>query len=88
MCGKRKGPDWTKTGTIVAYADWLRSKSEALVVIIVRRDDAAISADSFIAPKDVRELVSERVIELALSLEEERKEKRNAARLTLGKWNE
>jgi len=34
-----KGPDWTRTGTIVAYAEWLRVKSEAFAVLVLRRDD-------------------------------------------------
>jgi hypothetical protein len=83
-----KGPDWTKTGTIVAYAEWLRSKSGALAVVIVRRDDAALAADAQLAAMDARELVEERVAVLADDLEASRKEKRKAARLELGELHE
>jgi hypothetical protein len=77
-------PDWTRTGTIVAYAEWLREKSGALAVVVVRRDDAALAADVDLRPDDAKDLVIERVIDLARDLEAARKEKRKAARLELG----
>jgi len=83
-----KGPDWTRTGTIVAYAEWLRSKSGALAVVVVRRDDAALAADLLLAPVDAQDLVIERVIDLARDLPAARKEKRKAARLELGELHE
>ena len=83
-----KGPDWTKTGTIVAYAEWLREKSGALAVVIVRRDDAALAADPHLAALDAQELVEARVSLLADDLEAARREKRKAARLELGELHE
>ena len=84
----RPAPDWTKTGTIVAYAEWLREKSGALAVVIVRRDDAALAADPQLAAEDARELVEARVSLLADDLEAARREKRKAARLELGELHE
>jgi len=83
-----KEPAWEKTGTIVAYAEWLRAKSGALCVVIVRRDDAALAADEKLAPGDARELLFERVTELAADLAAARKEKRKAARIELGELHE
>jgi hypothetical protein len=79
-----KGPDWSRTGTIVAYAEWLRSKSDALCVVVVRRDDASLAADPLLAPEDAKGLVIERVIDLARDLQAARREKRKGARLELG----
>lgn len=79
-----KGPDWSKTGTIVAMAEWLRDKSGALCVVVLRRDDAALAADPELAPLDARELLHERVEVLAADLAAARSEKRKGARLELG----
>jgi len=81
-------PDWTKTGTIVAYAEWLRKKSGAFAVVIVRRDDAALAADVELAPADVKDLIEDRTSTLVWDLEAARKEKRKAARLELGPLHE
>ncbi len=81
-------PDWTRTGTIVAYAEWLREKSGALAVMVVRRDDAALAAHPQVAPEDARDLIEDRIPGLAGDLEAARKEKRKAARLELGPLHE
>lgn len=78
-----RGPDWTRTGTIVAYAEWLRAKSGAFAVMVLRRDDAALAVDGEIAPGDARELLHERIDPLAADLAAARNEKRKAARLEL-----
>ena len=82
--GSAKDADWSRTGTIVTYAEWLRKLSGALAVIVVRRDDAALAADPEIAPMDVKDLVCDRAERLADDLELARKEKRKAARVELG----
>jgi hypothetical protein len=84
----KTGPDWAKTGTIVAYAEWLRAKSDALCVVVIRRDDAALAADAQLMPADAKDLVEQRIGELAMDLAEARKEKRKAARLELGPLRE
>jgi hypothetical protein len=78
-----RNPDWSRTGTIVAYAEWLRSKSDALCVVVVRRDDATLAADSLVTPDDAKDIVIERVIDLARDLDDARKQKRKGARLEL-----
>jgi hypothetical protein len=85
---QRSQPDWTRTGTIVAYAEWLREKSGALAVVVVRRDDAALAADTQLAPADAKDLIDDRVSTLVWDLEAARKEKRKAARLELGPLRE
>ena len=77
-------PNWTKTGTIVAYAEWLREKSGALCVLAIRRDDGALAADPEVAPSDAAGLIERNIVALALDLERSRKEKRKAARVEMG----
>ena len=77
-------PDWTRTGTIAAYAEWLRKKSGAFAVIVVRRDDAALASDEEIKPADVRDLVETACARLVDDMELARKEKRPAARVEYG----
>ena len=83
-----KESSWEKTGTIVAYAEWLREKSGALAVMIVRLEDNALAVDAELAPVDARVLIEERVVELAADLSLARKEKRKAARLEMGEIRE
>jgi len=77
-------PDWTRTGTIAAYAEWLRKKSGAFAVIIVRRDDAALASDEELRPADVRDLVETACARMVDDMEAARKEKRPAARAQYG----
>jgi hypothetical protein len=81
---RRKGPDWTRTGTIVAYAEWLREKSSAFAVVVIRRDDSALAVDQEIAPLDAKGLVMSHLPGLVQDLAIARHEKRKAARLELG----
>ena len=78
-----KGPDWARTGTIVGYAEWLRKKSDALAVVVIRRDDAAMAIHPFVAPRDARDLVRVQVMELAEAVEDARLGKRKDARLVM-----
>ena len=77
-------PDWSRTGTIVAYAEWLRKKAGAFAVIVVRRDDAALSSDEAIAPMDVRDLVETACARMVDDILEARKSKRPGARSEYG----
>lgn len=79
-----KGPNWEKTGTVVAYAEWMREKSGAFAVIVLRRDDGALAADPAITPNDVQGLINEHLPALMLDLTTARREKRKGARLELG----
>lgn len=78
-----KGPDWEKTGTIVAMAEWLRAKSGAFAVVVIRRDDAALAIHSEIAPRDAQHLVEDRIGDLAVAADQARRGKRKDARLEL-----
>ncbi len=78
-----KGPDWGKTGTIVAMAEWLRKNSGALAVVVIRRDDAALAADPAMPPADVRRLVEDYTPRLAGDLERARREARAGGRLEM-----
>ncbi|HEV2133768.1 MAG TPA: hypothetical protein VGR47_05850 [Terracidiphilus sp.] len=79
----RKPPNWEKTGTIVGYAEWLRSASGAFAVLVLRRDDAAMAVDEDLAPRDARELLLERMEPLIADLAAARREGRKAARVEL-----
>jgi hypothetical protein len=80
--------NWAKTGTVGAMAAWLRSKSDALCVVVIRRDDAVLAADGLLAPSDARDLVVDRMPELAANLTQSRKEKKSSARVELGEMHE
>lgn len=80
--------DWTKTGTVASMADWLRKKSGALAVIVVRVEDAVLSADAEIAPSDVERVVADKLLLLTKNLAAARLKKKHAARLDLGPLGE
>lgn len=80
-----KGPDWTKTGTLVAYAEWLRSKSDAICVVVIRPHDSTFAVDPRCKPEDAQTLVERYIPRLAGAVNFARKEKKPAAaRLELG----
>lgn len=80
--------DWTKTGTIVAMSKWLRDSSDAIAVVIVRRDDAALVVHSDASPADAIELVVDRLPQLAADLSQARKENRPGGRVVLEPMSE
>jgi cysteine synthase len=80
----KKELDWAKTGTVAGMAEWLRSKSGAFVVVVVRRDNSVLVVDPEIAPLDARGLVGDHLPGLIQDLAIARHEKRRAARLELG----
>jgi hypothetical protein len=84
----KRDPDWERTGTIVAYAEWLRKKSDAFAVLVIRRDDAALAADERIAPADVQERMEEYIGALCDDLAKARFEQRKAARVEYGPLRE
>lgn len=83
-----KGPDWTKTGTLVAYAEWLRSKSDAICVLVVRPNDSTFAVDPRCRPEDAQQLVTEYLPRLAERVDLARKEKAKGARLEFGENRE
>ncbi len=50
-----KGWDLTSTHSLEAAAEWLRSKSDALIVVVVRPGDGALAADPLIDVLDVHD---------------------------------
>jgi hypothetical protein len=79
-----KGPDWTRTGTIVAYAEWLRDKSDAICVLVVRPHDSTFAVDPRCKPADAEELVNQYLPRLSERVDQARLEKKKGARLELG----
>lgn len=83
--------DWTRTGTIVAMADWIRRDANlpdnaALAVIVMREKDGALSVDPAIALKDVEAMMSAHLGPLLEDLAAARKEERKqGARV---KWDD
>jgi cysteine synthase len=84
----RKPPDWTKTGTIAGYAEYLRKQGDAICVLVIRPHDSVFAVDPRCAPEDAEKLVMQYVRALASSVEWARKEKKQAARLELGENRE
>jgi hypothetical protein len=76
--------DWTKTGTVEAMGEWLRSKSDAICVMVIRPDDLVFAIDPRCAPADAEALVLEHVTPLVRKVEQARQEKKRTARLELG----
>ena len=79
-----KAPDWTRTGTVAGYADWLRSKSDAICVLVIRPHDSVFSVDPQCKPEDAEQLVKDYITALASKVDWARREKKQAARLELG----
>lgn len=75
--------DWAKAGTVEGMATWLRNKSGALAVIVIRVDDGVLAADAELAPHDVGDVVADRLPGLIAGLQDARSHKRNAGRAEL-----
>lgn len=80
----KQAPDWTKTGTVAGYAEYLRKQSDAICVLVIRPHDSVFAVDPRCAPADAEELVKDYVPRLAERVDVARKEKKAAARLELG----
>ena len=78
-----KDADWTKTGTVEGYAEWIRKKADAHLVVVVRVDDAVLVAHPDVTTQDAIRLIEERIPELALLLNGQRNGKRQGVRLVL-----
>lgn len=80
----RRPPDWTKTGTVAGYSEYLRKQSDAICVLVVRPHDSVFAVDPKCAPADAEQLVKNYLPRLAERVDLARKEKKQAARLELG----
>jgi hypothetical protein len=85
---KGKELDWTRTGTVEAMGEWVRSKSDAICVVVIRPDDAVLLVDPRCAPADAEMLVADRLPALADAVEQARREKRKGGRVQLEPWKE
>jgi hypothetical protein len=88
MSDAKRSPDWTKTGTIAGYAEYLRKQGDAICVLVIRPHDSVFAVDPKCSPEDAERLVVEYVPKLASTVEWARKEKKQAARLELGENRE
>lgn len=77
-------PDWTKTGTVAGYADYLRKSSDAICVMVIRPHDSVFSVDPNCKAEDAEQMVIQYLPWLASRVEATRREKKQAARLELG----
>lgn len=77
-------PDWTKTGTVAGYAEYLRKSSDAICVLVIRPHDSVFAVDPKCAPADAERLVMDYVPRLAGRVDFERQQKKQAARLHVG----
>lgn len=84
MAEKRKPPDWTRTGTVEGYAEWLRGQSDAICVMVVRPQDAVLAIDERCKVDDAAALVTEYLPQLAERVGAARREKKKAVRLEFG----
>jgi cysteine synthase len=84
----KTSPDWTKTGTIAGYAEYLRKSGDAICVLVIRPHDSVFAVDPKCKPEDAEQLVIEYVPRLAARVEQARSEKKRAARLGLGENGE
>lgn len=79
----KQAPDWTKTGTVAGYAEYLRKQSDAICVLVIRPNDSVFAVDPQCTPTDAGELCAEYLPRLMQRVEHARKEKKQAARLEL-----
>ena len=78
MAEKRKW-DLTSKHSLDAAAEWIRSRSDALLVLVVRREDFSFAVHAQVAPHDAADMVESMLQDLALQLAAERNEAREKA---------
>ncbi len=76
----RTPPDWSKTGTVAGYAEYLRKQADAICVLVICPHRSVFSVDPACAPEDAQRLVEEYVPRLAERVDVARKAKKGAAR--------
>jgi cysteine synthase len=81
MMANRAAPDWTRTGTVEGYAEYLRKQSDALCVVVIRPFNSVMAADPLLAPADCATRLDEELPGLLAELVKARLEKKKAARV-------
>ncbi|MGB7985080.1 MAG: hypothetical protein WCF54_07970 [Terracidiphilus sp.] len=77
----KTAPDWTRTGTVEGYAEYLRKKSDALCVVVIRPFNSVLAADADISVADCQKRLLEEIPGLIGELHRARAEKKKAARV-------
>jgi hypothetical protein len=72
--------DLTSKNSLDACAEWVRSGSDALLVLVVRPNDFSFAVHKEIAPHDAADMVESMLQDLALQLASERNAAREAAK--------
>ncbi len=67
--------DWEKLGTVEAMGEWLRTKSDALCVLVIRPHDSVFLVDPECKPMDAFERCAEYLPRLAQRVDHQRKTK-------------
>lgn len=75
MAEKKKW-DLTSRRSLAAAAEWLRERSDAIAVIVVRGEDTVMAVHEDAAPHDAAETVRDLLGEMAEEVNRERREKR------------
>jgi hypothetical protein len=79
----RKPLDWTRTGTVHAMAKWILESSDAIAVVVVRRDDAVLVVHPECRPVDAQGLIENRIGDLAVAVDQVRAGRRKDGRVEL-----
>lgn len=69
----RPPADWTKTGTVVGYAKWLRKSADAICVVVICPNRNVFEVDPACAPHDAQRLVEDRIGDLAIAVDRMRR---------------
>jgi cysteine synthase len=83
-----KPRDWTRTGTVAGYAEYLRKSSDAICVLVIRPHDSVFAVDPRCKPDDAEGLVVDYIHRLSERVDQARAEKKTAARLEMGENRE
>lgn len=75
MAEKRKW-DLTSRRSLAAAAEWLRGRSDAIAVVVVRGDDTVMAVHPDVAPRDAATAVWDLLPTMADEVNQERREKR------------
>lgn len=78
MAEKRKQWDLTSTHALEGAAEWIRKRSDAIVVMVVRGQDFAFAMADECAPSDAAELVRELLPEMVEETNRARAARRDA----------
>jgi hypothetical protein len=74
-----KGWDLTSLRSLESAAEWLRKRSDAGLVLVVRGEDVAFAVDAAIAPTDAVTMVEAAMPEIQSALERSRQAAREAS---------